>query len=113
MRWLRFLLLGLASIYPLYWTAQFLLYFVPESVAGYLQGLPVRVISISYLQATAVTNPHPLFPAHWEGVIAACLVAFGILWLRGDRFVTGGFAIAVLGQTTLLPFFNEVFSRPE
>lgn len=113
MRWLRLLLLGLASIYPLYWTAQFLLYFVPESVLGFLQGLPVRVISISYLQATAVTQPHPLFPAHWEAVIAACLVSFGILWLRGDRFVTGGFAIAVLGQTALLPFLNAMFSPSE
>lgn len=113
MRWLRLSLLGLASIYPLYWTAQFLLYFVPESVMGYLQGLPVRVISISYLQATAVTNPHPLYPAHWEGVLAACLFSFVILWLRGDRFVTGGFAIAVLGQTALLPFLSAMFSSSE
>ena len=40
MRWLRLLLLGLASIYPLYWTAQFLLYFVPESLVGYWLGQP-------------------------------------------------------------------------
>jgi len=113
MRWLRLPLLGLASIYPLYWTAQFLLYFVPESVMGYWQGHPIRVISISYLQATAVTHPHPLFPAHWEAMIAACLFSFVILGLRGDRFVTGGFSIAVLGQTALLPFLNTMFAPSE
>jgi len=72
MRWLRLLLLGLASIYPLYWTAQFLLYFFPESAVGYWLGQPVRVISISYLQATAVIHPHPLFPAYWEAIVSAC-----------------------------------------
>ena len=110
MRWLRLLLLGLASIYPLYWTAQFLLFFVPESLAGYWFGQPVRVISISYLQATTVTHPHPAFPAHWEAVISALFFSLLVLGLRGDRFVTGGFSIVVLGQSALLPFFNMLFS---
>ena len=43
-------------------------------------------------------------------MIAACLFSFAILGLRGDRFVTGGFSIAVLGQTALLPLLNAIFS---
>jgi hypothetical protein len=113
MRWLRLLLLGLASIYPLYWTAQFLLYFVPESLVGYWLGQPVRVISLSYLQATAVTHPHPLFPAYWEAVVSACLFSLLILALRGDRFVTGAFSIVVLGQAALWPFFTAFLSPTE
>jgi len=110
MRWLRLLLLGLASIYPLYWTAQFLLYFVPESLVGYWLGQPVRVISISYLQATSVVHPHPVFAAQWEALVSAGFFVMLILGLRGDRFVTGAFAIVVLGQSALLPFFNRLFS---
>ena len=113
MRWLRFLLLGLASIYPLYWTAQFLLYFVPETLIAFWLGQPVRVISISYLEATAVTYPHPLFAAHWEAVVSACFFSLLIVALRGDRFVTGAFSIAVLGQSALLPFFHALLSRNE
>jgi len=109
MRWFRLLLLGLASIYPLYWTSQFLLYFVPESLAGYWLGLPVRVISISYLQATSVVHPSPVFPAQWEALVAAFFFVILILGLSGDRFVTGAFAIVVLGQSALLPFFNTLF----
>jgi hypothetical protein len=110
MRWLRLLLLGLASIYPLYWTAQFLLYFVPESLMGFWLGQPVRVISISYVQATSVVQPHPAFAAHWEALVFAGLFTMLILGLRGDRFVTGAFAIVVLGQSALLPFFNMMFT---
>jgi len=113
MRWLRFLLLGLASIYPLYWAAQFLLYFVPEALISFWLGQPVRVISISYLQATAVTHPHPVFPAHWEAVVSACFFSLLIVALRGDRFVTGAFSIVVLGQAALLPFFNALSSSGE
>ena len=110
MRWLRLLLLGSASIYPLYWTSQFLLYFAPESLAGYWLGLPIRVISISYLQAISVVYPHPVFPAEWEGLAGAYFVVILILGLSGDRFVTGAFAIVVLGQSALHPFFNAMFS---
>jgi hypothetical protein len=113
MRWLRFLLVGLASIYPLYWTAQFLLYFVPEALIGFWLGQPVRVISISYLQATAVAQPHPVFPAHWEALVSACFFSLLVLALRGDRFVTGAFSIVVLGQAAFLPFFNALLSRGE
>jgi hypothetical protein len=113
MRWLRLLLLGLASIYPLYWTAQFLLYFFPESAVGYWLGQPVRVISISYLQATAVTHPHPVFPAYWEAIVSACFFSLMILALRGDRFVTGAFSIVVLGQAALSPFLNAFLSPTE
>lgn len=109
MRWIRLLLLGLASIYPLYWTAQFLLYFVPETVVGFWLGQPVRVISISYLQATSVVQPSPVFPAQSEALVAAFFFSMLIIGLRGDRFVTGAFSIVLLGQSALLPFFSSVF----
>ena len=110
MRWFRLLLLGLASIYPLYWTAQFLLFFVPEALVGLWLGQPVRVISVSYLQATAVIQPHPVFSAHWEAMVSAGFFSLLVLALRGDRFVTGGFSIVVLGQSALLPFINLLSS---
>src|SRR5262245_58640855 len=113
MRWFRLLLLGLASIYPLYWTAQFLLYFAPEALLGLGLGQPIHVISISYLQATAVTHPHPVFPAHWEAMVSASTFSLLVLALRGDRFVTGGFSIVVFGQSALLPFINLLSSRGE
>jgi len=113
MRWLRLLLLGLASIYPLYWSGQFLLYFVPEALLGFWLGQPLRVISVSYLQATAVTHPHPVFSAHWEAMVSASFFSVLVLALRGDRFVTGGFSIVVLGQSALLPFINLLSSSGE
>jgi hypothetical protein len=113
MRWFRLLLLGLASIYPLYWTSQFLLFFLPEALIGFWLGQPVRVISISYLQAAAVTHPHPVFPAQWEAVVSGCFFSLVVLALRGDRFVTGAFSIVALGQTALLPFINALFSSSE
>jgi len=113
MRWLRFLLLGLASIYPLYWTAKFLLYFVPEALIGFWLGQPVRVIGVSYLEATAVTYPHPLFAAHWEAIVSACFFSLLVMALRGDRFVTGAFSIVVLGQSALLPFVHALLAHSE
>lgn len=113
MRWFRLLLLGLASIYPLYWTAQFLLYFVPEALLGLWLGQPVRVIGVSYLQATAVTHPHPVFSAHWEAMVSASFFSLLVLALRGDRFVTGGFSIVVLGQSALFPFISLLTSTGE
>ncbi len=104
MRWTRLLLLGLASVYPLYWTVQFVLFFLPESLLGFWLGEPVRVVSISYLQATALVESHPVFPAYWESLIFALVFAGLILSLRGDRFLTGALAIVVLGQSALLPF---------
>ena len=62
------------------------------------------LFSVSYLQATAVTHPHPVFSAHWEAMVSASLFSLLVLALRGDRFVTGGFSIVVLGQSALLPF---------
>jgi hypothetical protein len=110
MRWLRLLLLGLASVYPLYWTAQFVLFFLPESLVGFWLGEPVRVVSISYLQATSVVTPHAVFPAHWEALAFALLSTFLILGLRGDRFLTGAFAVVILGQSALLPFASHWIS---
>jgi hypothetical protein len=109
MRWFRLLLLGLASIYPLYWTSQFLLYFVPESLVGFWLGLPVRVVSISYLEATSVVHPRPVFSAEWEAMVAAYFFAMVIVGLSWDRLVTGAFGIVVLGQSALLPFFSALF----
>ena len=112
MRCLRFLLLGLASVYPLYWVAQFALFFVPETAIGYWLGDPVKVLGVSYLQATAVVRPQAVFPLQWEGLAAAIFFAGLILGLRGDRFITGSFAIVVLGQAALLPFVNIVLTVP-
>src|SRR5438477_1310698 len=106
MRWIRLLLLGLASVYPLYWTAQFILFFLPESLVGFWLGEPVRVVGVSYLQATAVVASHPIFPVHWEALVFALLVSLLILGLRGDRFLTGSLAIVLLGQCALLPFVS-------
>ena len=106
MRFLRLFLLGLASIYPLYWTAQFLLFFVPESLVGYWLGEPVRIVRISYLGAAALAEPGAIFPLQWEAMVFAILLSALILGLRGDRFLTGAFAIVVFGQCALLPFFN-------
>lgn len=106
MRWLRFLLLGLAAIYPLYWTAQFLLFFVPETLVAFWMGNSLRVISISYLQATAAVMPHAVFPAQWEALAAALFFAALVVGLRGDRFLTGAFAIVLFGQCALMPFLN-------
>src|SRR5258708_18538030 len=108
MRWTRLLLLGLASVYPLYWTAQFVLFFLPESLLGFWLGEPVRVMSISYLQATAMVESHAVLPACWESLIFALVFAGLILSLRGDRFLTGALAIVVLGQSALLPFVGWV-----
>lgn len=112
MRCLRFLLLGLASVYPLYWVAQFLLFFVPETAIGYWLGDTVKVLQISYLQATAAVRPHAVFPVQWEALIAAIFFAGLVLGLRGDRFITGAFAVVVLGQAALLPFVNIALTVP-
>ena len=69
MRWFRLLILGLACVYPLYWTSQFLLFFVPESLMGFWLGDPIQVISISYLQAMATVQPRAVFPALWEALV--------------------------------------------
>jgi len=106
MRWLRFLLLGLAAVYPLYWMAQFLLFFVPEALLAFWMGNPVRVIGISYLQATAIVIPHAVFPSQWEALVAALFFAALVVGLRGDRFLTGAFAIVLFGQCALMPFLN-------
>src|SRR5713226_4250760 len=102
MRLFRLLMLGLASAYPLYWTAQFLLFFVPETLLGFWLGQPLQVTSISYLQAMAVVQPPAVFPAHSEALFFAAL----IIGLRADQFLTGALAIVFLGQAALLPFLG-------
>jgi len=106
MRWLRLLLLGLASIYPLYWTAQFILFFLPEILVAAWRAEPIQVVSISYLQATAVAHSHQGFAAHWEALLFALIFSALILALGGDRFLTGSFAVVLLGQSSLLPFLS-------
>jgi hypothetical protein len=109
MRWIRLFLLGLASIYPLYWTAQFILFFLPASLRALFLRLPITVVDISYLQATAVAGKSDSLPAGIESLLFALLFSFTIWYLRGDRFLTGGLAIVVLGQSALLPFLNQLF----
>src|SRR5260370_2642253 len=106
MRWLRLLLLGLASVYPLYWTAQFILFFLPETLVGFWLGEPVRVISISYLQVTGSVKSSLGVPTQAEALIFALLFSLLILGLRADRFLTGALAIVLLGQSALLPFVS-------
>ena len=106
MRWFRLLILGLACVYPLYWTSQFLLFFVPESLMGFWLGDPIQVISISYLQAMATVEPRAVFSALWEALGFALFFTALIVGLRGDRFLTGTLAIVVLGQSALLPFLS-------
>ena len=50
------------------------------------------------MQATAAVRPQAVFPVQWEGLAAAAFFAGLILGLRGDRFITGSFAIVVLGS---------------
>jgi len=99
-------MLGLASAYPLYWTAQFLLFFVPETLLGFWLGQPLHVVSISYLQAMAMVQPQAVFPAHWEALIFAMFFSMLIIGLRADQFLTGALAIVFLGQAALLPFLS-------
>jgi hypothetical protein len=99
-------MLGLASAYPLYWTAQLLLFFVPETLLGYWLGQPVQIVSISYLQAMAVVQPYAIFPAHWEALVFALFFSTLIIGLRADQFLTGALAIVFLGQAALLPFLS-------
>ena len=72
MRLFRLLMLGLASAYPLYWTAQFLLFLVPETLLGYWLGQPVQVdvrrleelpVTIVEEDLVDVTNAHRHDPA--------------------------------------------------
>src|ERR1700756_3947008 len=106
MRLFRLLTLGLVSAYPLYWTAQFLLFFVPETLLGFWLGRPLNVVSISYLQAMAMVQPHAVFPARWEALIFALFFSLFIIALGADQFLTGALAIVFLGQAALLPFLS-------
>ena len=106
MRLLRLLLLGLASAYPLYWIAQFLLFLVPETLFGYWLGQPSQIVSISYVQVMAMVQPHAIFPAHWEALVFAVFFSALIIALGADQFLTGALAIVFLGQAALLPFLS-------
>src|SRR5258707_2137504 len=106
MRLLRLLLLGLASAYPLYWIAQFLLFLVPETLFGYWLGQPSQIVSISYVQVMAMGQPHAIFPAHWEALVFAVFFSALIIALGADQFLTGALAIVFLGQAALLPFLS-------
>jgi hypothetical protein len=108
MRWTRLFLLGLASIYPLYWMAQFVLFFLPASLHALFQRLPLTVVDISYLQVTAVAGKSDSLPAGIESLLFAMLFSAAIWYLRGDKFLTGGLAIVVLGQSALLPFLSQL-----
>jgi hypothetical protein len=108
MRWLRLFLLGSASVYPLYWTAQFALFFLPAAIRSTVLQLPLTVVDISYLQATAVAGKSESLPIGIESLLVAFLFCLAIWCLRGDQFLTGGLAMVVLGQSALLPFLNQL-----
>lgn len=108
MRWLRLFLLGLASVYPIYWMAQFVLFFLPAALRSLILRIPLQVVNISYLQAMAVTGRFEAMPAGVEALLFAALFSLVIWYLRGDQFVTGGLAIVVLGQSALLPFLHQL-----
>ena len=110
MRWLRLFLLGLASIYPIYWTSQFALFFLPAALRALFLQLPLRVEEISYTQVAAVAGKLDAFPVGFESLVAALVVLLAIWYLRGDAFLAGGLAIVVIGQSALFPFLNELFS---
>ena len=109
MRWLRLFLLGVASIYPIYWTTQFVLFFLPAALRSLTLRMPLQVVDISYLQATAVTGKFEAMPPGLESLLIALLFSLVIWYLRGDQFLTGGLAIVVLGQSALLPFLHQLF----
>ncbi|HXA00010.1 MAG TPA: hypothetical protein VN025_19785 [Candidatus Dormibacteraeota bacterium] len=109
MRWFRLFLLGLASIYPLYWVAQFVLFFLPASLHALFFRLPLTIVDISYLQATALSGKSEALPLGFESLIFAALFSLIIWYLHGDTFLTGGLAIVLLGQSALLPFLNQLF----
>ncbi|HET9803115.1 MAG TPA: hypothetical protein VFP96_07760, partial [Candidatus Acidoferrum sp.] len=75
MRWLRLFLLGVASVYPIYWTAQFVLFFLPAALRWLILRMPLQVVDISYLQATAVTGTFEALPAGVESLLFAALFA--------------------------------------
>lgn len=108
MRWLRLFLLGVVSIYPIYWTTQFVLFFLPAALRSMMLRLPLRVVDISFLQATAVTDKFEAMPAGLESLLFAALFSLLIWYLRGHQFLTGGLAIVVLGQSALLPFLHQI-----
>jgi len=108
MRWVRLFLLGLASIYPLYWTVQFALFFLPASLRAIFTRLPLTIVDISFLQATAFAGKSDSMTAGVESLLFAILFSFVIWYLRGDKFLTGGLAIVVLGQSAMLPLLNQI-----
>lgn len=110
MRWLRLFLLGVASVYPLYWTAQFVLFFLPAVIRSVIFRLPLTVVDISYLQATAMAGKAESLSVGLESLLVALLFSLAIWYLRGDQFLTGGLAMVVLGQSSLLPFLNQLLS---
>lgn len=108
MRWCRLFLLGVVSVYPLYWTAQFVLFFLPAALHSFIFRVPLTVVDISYLQATAIAGKPAGLSVGFEPLVVALLFSLAIWYLRGDQFLTGGLAVVVLGQSALLPFLNQL-----
>jgi hypothetical protein len=65
-------------------------------------------VDISYLQATAIAGKPAGSSVGFEPLPVALLFSLAIWYLRGDQFLTGGLALVVLGQSTLLPFLNQL-----
>jgi hypothetical protein len=111
MRSLRLFLLGLASIYPIYWTAQFALFFLPAAVRSLFLQTPLTVVDISFFQAIAATGKPDALPIGFEPLVATLLISLAIWYLRGDAFLTGSLAMVVMGQSALMPFLSEFWRK--
>lgn len=109
MRWPRLFLLGVASVYPLYWTAQFVLFFLPAALRSIFLRIPLQVVDISFLQVTAIAGKSEVVPMGVPSLLIALLFSLVIWYLRGDQFLTGCLAIVILGQSALLPFLHQMF----
>jgi hypothetical protein len=107
MRWIRLFLLGLASIYPLYWMAQFALFFLPAALCAVIFRVPLTFVDISFLQASAFAGKSSSLLAGFEPLLFALALTLAIWYLSGDQFLTGGLAITILGQAAILPFLNR------
>jgi len=108
MRWVRLFLLGLASVYPLYWTAQFSLFFLPAALRAIFLREPLTLVGISFLQVTAVSGKPSATWAGFEALLFAIFLSFAVWCLRGDKFLAGGLAMVILGQAAFLPFISQL-----
>ena len=110
MRMLRFLLFGIGFIFPLYWTAQFALYVLPEVLRAAVLRQPLSVLEVSYLRATASVSNTSSLGARGELLLTALLLVALLYFFRGHRYLAGSLGLALVGQSALLPFTSSLLS---